>query len=90
MKCLTPECENNAVIRGLCKNCYGVASRIIKSGDVSWAQLVTLGFAYEVKPTLRRKTSLFAKALVNAIEQHSREEQQNAMEKKHEMFESTL
>lgn len=38
-KCLFPTCKNEPSARGLCKNHYTVATRLVKAGQVSWEQL---------------------------------------------------
>jgi hypothetical protein len=38
-KCLNPNCQNKAGCRGLCIPCYNMASTMIKSGAVTWAEL---------------------------------------------------
>jgi hypothetical protein len=38
-KCLNPNCENKARVRGLCMNCYGSALNLIKHRLTSWSAL---------------------------------------------------
>lgn len=59
-KCLYPACgETKIYSRGLCPNCYGAASRLIRSGKVTWDVLVDSGKALETgnnsKPSPRSK-----------------------------------
>ena len=44
MNCLHPEHKNRkASSRGICKSCYVVACRLVKSGAVTWQQLEKAG-----------------------------------------------
>lgn len=46
-KCLNPSCSREAQTRGLCTSCYSAAGALVKSGRVTWEQLVAHGKAKE-------------------------------------------
>ncbi len=53
MKCLTPSCHNDSGwtktmrkgSRGLCRQCYIVASRFVRQGRTTWEELERLNLA---------------------------------------------
>lgn len=69
-ECLTPECSGrvgyiNGVWhggRGLCKQCHGVAARLVKQKKVTWIKLEQMGLA---KPP--RNPSPFLTAYENKL-----------------------
>lgn len=54
-KCLNPNCNNEIHTRGLCKNCYVIASRAVRQGKVTWTSLVTKGKA---NPSKRKSATI--------------------------------
>jgi len=62
VSCLVPSCNGVAKSRGLCVKCYAAASVRVKSGKITWDQLVALGLA---KPS-ERKPGAFTAALSQA------------------------
>ena len=46
-KCLRPDCERSATVRGLCNPCYGAATRAVKLKQTTWKHLESAG---KVKP----------------------------------------
>ena len=65
MKCLI--CENKAVARGLCHNCYQAATRDIKKGKQTWEKLEGYKIALPLK---HKQKSEFRKAM-DEIKQNS-------------------
>ena len=57
-KCLNPDCNCEAWCRGLCRNCYTLAARLIREGITSWPVLVASHKALEKakknRPSRRR------------------------------------
>ena len=49
MKCLVQDCERESSCRGLCHSCYQTASRNIKTGRVTWKQLIIMGLAIDAR-----------------------------------------
>lgn len=49
MKCLNPQCNRDAVTRGLCRFCYESFSVVIRSGMITWEDAVTKGYALDAK-----------------------------------------
>lgn len=45
MKCLTYDCEDEAVARGLCHSCYQSAVYRIRNKRTSWTELIAMGLA---------------------------------------------
>ena len=42
-RCLFPDCEREANVRGLCLNHYDRASRLVRAGKTTWDLLISLG-----------------------------------------------
>jgi hypothetical protein len=38
-KCIVPDCTSPAKTRGLCDKCYAAASKDVKAGITTWAEL---------------------------------------------------
>lgn len=49
MKCLNPNCERQATVRGICPVCYGRACELVRNGLITWEKLEETG------RTLKRK-----------------------------------
>ena len=68
-KCLTPDCHRHGrVARGLCNACWMAASRSIKAGQTTWAQLEQFGLAAPLRVKGTPKQGKFAQALAVALE----------------------
>jgi hypothetical protein len=46
-KCLNPNCSREAHTRGLCRNCYTTANRLIRAKRTNWELLISRGKAQE-------------------------------------------
>lgn len=46
--CLYPDCDNEAVTRGLCATHYGIARKLVKGGHTTWEELIAAGKAEDV------------------------------------------
>jgi len=44
MICITQDCNDAAVTRGLCRNCYMSAWRMVRTGKITWEKLVAGGY----------------------------------------------
>lgn len=69
-KCLTPDCQNASVRRGVCLACYESHRRSIRRGSVTWKKLETLGLVNE--PAKNRCSSRAAIALKAATKRAPR------------------
>lgn len=43
--CIIPNCGKEARWKGICSQCYGQASQLIKEDKTTWEQLAALGLA---------------------------------------------
>lgn len=48
-KCLRPECERTAKVRGLCTYCYSQASLAVRMGKTTWDELAANGKCLSLK-----------------------------------------
>lgn len=48
-KCLIESCDAKAVVRGLCRNCYGAARTLVKKGEATWEKLEAAGIVLPAK-----------------------------------------
>lgn len=48
-KCLRPGCPRPPKHRGLCRNCYSCASRLVTKGKTTWDLLIATGKALDAK-----------------------------------------
>ena len=65
MKCMNPKCKNESVTRGLCRYCYNMFSGVVKTGMITWQDLIDKGFALEAKKHLGRLKKLTDEELLN-------------------------
>ncbi len=50
-KCLVRDCPRIAdASRGLCKNCYAIAQKLVQGKRTTWERLVSLGLCRQAKP----------------------------------------
>lgn len=48
--CMTPDCRaTNVVCRGLCRNCYAMATRIVATKVSTWSELEAMELALPAK-----------------------------------------
>lgn len=55
-KCLNPECRDEVHVRGLCRNCYYQAIKIVKEKVYTWEELEKLG---KVLPSKRGRKNMY-------------------------------
>ncbi len=53
-KCLNPNCQREAVTRGLCSACYVRANEVVRARLTTWKKLEV---AKKILPSQRQKTS---------------------------------
>lgn len=58
-RCLNPECDGLAYVRGLCRNCYGTARRLVVAGSVTWGELEKRGKCDAGKMTHKNDRALW-------------------------------
>jgi hypothetical protein len=61
---LLPDCDRESHCRGICKNDWIAASRLVKKGETTWEELESLGVA---RPLFRFR-GRFTRALQTACE----------------------